>query len=238
MRKFIVFVFLIFISFSIVAGEIWQLKEVIKVNNNVFSRYTYISGNILKLVNQTDSGKTETIINMDQDRMIIANYNQKTYQEVKLSEYIEFVEHMSDALKRHKGYSKKKSLPKIKYKRVASEKIEKWDTVQYMVLINGKEFMTVWVAPGLKNSPVIKFRDKFDSIIPDSLTSHKSIDDKVKDHFKDVGMIVKMHKIPANRTLPDVVETLKSLDKIKAAPEIFRIPKDFSSKTPGPKAER
>ncbi len=231
MKKLLVLSFLIIFSTSIFAQDAWKTVEKVVVNGTVVTKSSIMNDNIAKTVNKTKFGSTETIINLKQNKITVINNIAKTYQEINLKEYIKFAQNVAENMRAQGYIDPKKVLPKIEYKLLGTDKVANWNTQHYMVLVDNKNYMEVWVAKSLKDSPALKFRKKFASLMPESLVKYRSIQAKIKDHFLNTGMIVKSVKLPLNKKMPKVTQTIISLSMIKLTPDMLKIPANYVSKS-------
>jgi hypothetical protein len=227
------FIVLFIFSTSIFGEDAWKTVEKVVVNGTVVTKSSITNNNIAKTINKTKFGSTETIINLKQNKIIIINNIAKTYQEINLAEYIKFAQNVAENM-RAQGYIDPQTvLPKLEYKLLGTQKISNWNTQHYMVLVDNKNYMEIWVAKSLKDSPALKFRKKFASMMPESLVKYRSIQAKIKDHFAKTGMIVKSVKLPLNKKMPKVTQTITSISMIKLTPDMLKIPANYISKSSG-----
>lgn len=229
--KSLVFALIFIFSGALLSLEqAWVVKEEVKINSKIILRQTIVTKEVLKTIKDSEEGKTETILDLANDKIVIINHSKKEYQKLVLSQYIKFVEQMAEGLRQHSNFKVGELDKNITYHFEGNETVGKWETSRYKVKLNGKESMTVWVAKSLKDSEILTFRKRFDNILPETLSIYKSVDDKIKDHFTNIGMIVKMDKKPYNKQLPKVSETVVDFEKIITTPKTFSIPKTYSNK--------
>jgi hypothetical protein len=102
-----------------------------------------------------------------------------------------------------------------------------WNSEEWFVTVDGKPYTKVWIAPEMKDSPILRFKKKFAGLLPDSVAKYRSVDAKIEDHFADKGMIVKMEKIPASKKMPVVTHTVKQVRPVTVESLSFRIPAGY-----------
>jgi hypothetical protein len=219
------FFFLPLISF---AADVWKSVEEIEVNGNTVTKNIFVGSDVMRTENESESGKNETIIDLPSDRITIINHKIRSYQIIQLSKYIEFAGQLAEEMKGKGHIDPEKVIPQVTFEKLGMSKVEKWDCEEWLVKVDGKPYNKVWVAPELKNLPVIKFKKKFAAIMPESLAKYRSTDAKIEDNFLDAGMIVKAQKIPANKKMPVVTQTVKLVEPSDIKMLNFKIPSDYS----------
>lgn len=237
MARFLILVFTVMATAALCAQESWKISEEVEVDGNKVQKVSYIGTDIMRTVNTAASGQNESIVDLKKDSITMVNHIQKTYQVFKLSEYIKFAQNMADSLKNQGYINPDKVEPKIAYIKKKAELLGKWNSQNYIVKVDGKDAYEIWVAPELKESPVIGFRKKFAAVLPEGLAKYRTIEEKVKDHFDAEGLIVKMIKIPINKKLPKITQTMTAFDKADITPEMLVIPSDYADKTVGTPAK-
>lgn len=213
MKKFL-FVLSVFVCSSLLAADIWETREEIDVNGMIAEKSTVISGNMMKVVNTSPNGETETLIDLDADKITIVNHKYKSFQVIQLSKYIEFVRQLFDELKEKTGkFDPDKVMPKVAFEKQYNEVIEKWNCEVWSVSVDGRPYSKVWVAPELKNKQLAEFKKKFASSLPDSLAKYRTVEAQVEDKFVEIGMVVKSVKLAQNPKMSDVKTTVKKIAK-------------------------
>jgi len=233
MSKMLFFLFIMAVSTVVFAAEGWEVIEEVSVNGSIIIKRSYFDENVIKVVNESPTGSTETIVDLANDKVILINHFQKTYQVSKLSDYIAFAEGMANGLKSGGYVDPEKLNPKIAFVKKGSEKIGAWETTRYLVTVDGKDYQEVWIAPSFKTSPVIQYRKKYASFLPETLVKYRAIEEKIKDKAAEEGLIVKSIKIPLNKKLPKVQQTMKEIKSITITPALLAIPSGYTDKTVG-----
>ncbi|MGI6394130.1 MAG: DUF4412 domain-containing protein [bacterium] len=228
MKKKIFTVFLIsFSSLLIFAADAWKSVEEIEVNGNIVTKNIFVDDNTMRTENESENGKNETIINLEQDQITIINHKAQTFQEIKLSKYVEFAEQLAAEMKAKGHIDQEKVIPQVTFEKTGTAKVGEWECEEWLVKVDGKPYNKVWVAPSLKNLPIIKFKKRFSAIMPESLIKYRSIDAKIEDNFLTTGMIVKAQKIPANKKMPVVTQTVKLVEPANIELLKFKIPANY-----------
>ncbi|MCK5809073.1 hypothetical protein KAH37_08830 [bacterium] len=222
---------LLLMTFAVNGASGWKTVEEIVINGTKVNKETLVFGDVMKMINKTDKGGNETIIDLSADQITLINHFDKSYQVLKLSKYIEFAEGMLKEMTAQGRINPDKIPPKITYKKGAIESVTLGKSTHYSVAVDGKPYMEVWVAPELKDSSLIGFRDKFAKMLPSDLTKYRSIDAKIRDHLSAEGLIIKQIKTPFNKKLPKSEQTMLSMEKIEMPPKLIVIPDDYVSKT-------
>ncbi len=227
-RLFFVTLLLSFFSLSALDG--WKTVETVSVDGTTVKKETMVFEDIMKVVNTTKNGGNETIIDLKADKITLINHFDKTYQVIKLSEYIKFAEGMLKELTAQGRINPDKVPPKIEYQKVATESVGQWTGIHYTVLVDGKPYADVWVAPELKDSSLVSFQEKFASLMPSSLTKYRSLDTKIREHLSQEGLIVRQIKHPFVAKLPTVEQTLVSFKKVVRPLQLIVIPQGYTIK--------
>ncbi len=231
MRSIMAIFFVTATTILAAAEEGWQITEEVAVNGSIVIKRSYLSDQVIKVVNESPTGSTETIVDLAGDKVIIINHFQKTYQISKLSDYLKFAENIASGLK-NSGYADPEKLdPKIVFIKKGVEKVDSWDTVHYLVTVDGKEYQEIWIAPALKTSRLIELRKKYAAYLPETLVKYRVLEEKIKDKAASEGLIVKSVKIPLNKKLPRVEQTLKEIAPLVLSPALFAVPKGYTDKT-------
>jgi len=225
--------FLIFSAFSIFASEIWETVEDIVVNDITATKRILASENMAMTVNTTANGENETIIDLAADKITLINHKNKSYQVIKLSEYVRFAEQLAEELKSRGQIDQNKVAPKVTFTSQGSETVGRWNCEVWAVSVDGKPYSRVWVAAELKDSPFIAFRKRFSTIFPESIAKYRNIESVIESNFFDKGMIVKTVKVSASNRMPAITTTLVSLKKSDLKAITFKIPEGYQNKSVG-----
>ena len=198
----------------LLAADIWETREEIDVNGVVAEKNMVISGEMMKVTNTSPNGETETLIDLNADKITIINHKYKSFQTIKLSKYIEFAQQLFNELKEKTGkFDPEKVIPKVTFEKQGNETVEKWNCEVWAVSVDGKLYSQVWVAPDLKNQQVIEFRKKFTAVLPENLTKYRTVDAQIDDKFAEIGTVVRSLKIAQNPKMPVVRTTVKKMVK-------------------------
>ena len=213
MKKFL-FVLSVFVCSSLLAADIWETREEIDVNGVIAEKNTVISGNMMKVVNTSPNGDTETFIDLDADQITIVNHKYKSFQTIKLSKYIEFAQQLFNELKDKTGkFDPEKVIPKVTFEKQGNEVVEKWNCEIWNVVVDGKPYSKVWVAPEMKNRQLSEFKKKFAATLPENLAKYRTVEAQIEDKFVEIGTIVKSVKLSQNPKMPEVKTTVKRMAK-------------------------
>lgn len=213
MKKFL-FVLSVFVCSSLLAADIWETREEIDVNGVIAEKNTVISGNMMKVVNTSPNGDTETFIDLDADQITIVNHKYKSFQTIKLSKYIEFAQQLFNELKDKTGkFDPEKVIPKVAFEKQGNEVVEKWNCEIWNVVVDGKPYSKVWVAPEMKNRQLSEFKKKFAATLPENLAKYRTVEAQIEDKFVEIGTIVKSVKLSQNPKMPEVKTTVKRMAK-------------------------
>lgn len=213
MKKFL-FVLSVFVCSSLLAADIWETREEIDVNGVIAEKNTVISGNMMKVVNTSPNGDTETFIDLDADQITIVNHKYKSFQTIKLSKYIEFAQQLFNELKDKTGkFDPEKVIPKVAFEKQGNEVVEKWNCEIWNVVVDGKPYSKVWVAPEMKNRQLSEFKKKFAATLPENLAKYRTVEAQIEDKFVEIGTIVKSVKLSLNPKMPEVKTTVKRMAK-------------------------
>ena len=229
-KKMLLFVGLLLLTFAVSAIDGWKTVEEIAVDGTKVEKETLVFGDVMKMINKSKNGGNETIIDLTADKITLINHFDKTYQIIKLSKYIEFAEGMLKEMVAQGRINPNKVMPKIEYKKGENEKLSLGEGIEYSVTVDGKQYMHVWVAPKLKDSSLIGFREKFAKMLPSDLTKYRDIDAKIRDHLSTIGLIIKHIKTPFNSKLPKSTQTMTVMEKITMPAVLFTIPDGYVSK--------
>ena len=213
MKKFL-FVLSVFVCSSLLAADIWETREEIDVNGVIAEKNTVISGNMMKVVNTSPNGDTETFIDLDADQITIVNHKYKSFQTIKLSKYIEFAQQLFNELKDKTGkFDPEKVIPKVAFEKQGNEAVEKWNCEIWNVVVDGKPYSKVWVAPEMKNRQLSEFKKKFAATLPENLAKYRTVEAQIEDKFVEIGTVVKSVKLSQNPKMPEVKTTVKKMVK-------------------------
>lgn len=214
----------------------WKVTEEVLVNGSKVTKHSYFNDHYIKVVNEADTGSTETIIDLQNDKITLINHFQKSFQVSKLSDYLKFAEGIANGLK-NSGYANPEKVePKIVFEKKGADVVGPWQAVRSVVKVDGKEYAEIWVASELKTSPVLEYRKKYAALLPETLVKYRAIDEKIREQAATEGLIVRMIKIPLNKKLPKVDQKMISLAPMALTPAMLLIPKDYLDKTIAPGA--
>ena len=93
MRKFL-FVLTVLVCSSLFAADVWETQEEIDINGVIAEKSVVISDNVMKVVNTSPNGETETYVDLNADKITIITHKYKTFQTFKISKYIEFAQQL------------------------------------------------------------------------------------------------------------------------------------------------
>ena len=222
----------LFAGISLLAADVWETREVIDVNGITSEKNVVISGSVMKVVNTSPNGETETSIDLDADKITIVTHSQKSFQTIKLSEYVKFAQRLFNELKEKAGnIDPEKVLPKVTFEKSGNETVEKWNCEVWNVSVDGKPYSKVWVSTELKNQQVIDFKKKFAAIIPENLTKYRDVDAQIDDNFIEKGTIVKSFKFSQNPKMPAITITLKNIAKSDVKKLKLTIPAGYTDRS-------
>ena len=232
MKKILAVLITVFVWISVFAADIWETREVIDVNGTTSEKSVIISDGVMKVINTSSSGETETLVDLNADKITIITHNQKSFQTIKLSEYVKFAQQLFDELKDKSGnVDPEKVIPKVTFEKQENETVEKWNCEVWTVSVDGKPYSKVWVAPELKNKQLIDFKKKFSAIIPESLAKYRTVDAQIDDNFIEKGTVVKSLKLAQNPKMPSVMITLKNMTKADVKKLKLAIPTNYIDKS-------
>lgn len=232
MKKILAVLITVFVCISVFAADIWETREVIDVNGMTSEKSVVISDGVMKVVNTSSSGETETVVDLNADKITIVTHNQKSFQTIKLSEYVKFAQQLLNELKEKNGtVDPEKVVPKVTFEKLGNETVGKWNCEVWNVSVDGKPYSKVWVAPELKNKQLIDFKKKFSAIIPENLAKYRTVDAQIDDNFFEKGTVVKSFKIPQNPKMPAITITLKEMTKSDAKKLKLAIPAGYADKS-------
>ncbi len=240
MKNFIcsfIFILLVF-SASLSASEAWASVEEVEANGQVVTKKVFVTENIMKMDNHGANGRIETIIDLSSDKITIINHKTNSFQEFQLSQYIEFARQLAKDI-RSQGYiDPEKVVPQLSFERISDSdaRVGEWNSEKWLVKVDGRPYTKLWVAPELKNTPILRFKKRFAGLLPDSLAKYRSVDAKIEDHFVDKGMIVKMEKVPRSKKMPVVTHTVKQIRPVTPESVSFKIPAGYRN-TSAPEAD-
>ena len=231
MKKFL-FVLTVFICSSLFAADIWETQEEIDVNGVTAEKSVFISGSIMKVVNASPNGNTETLVDLDADKITIVNHQYKSFQIIKLSKYIEFAQQLFNELKEKNGkFDPDKVIPKVAFEKQGNEIVEKWNCEVWSVVVDGKPYSKVWVATELKNQQFAEFKKKFAAVLPENLAKYRTIEAQIDDKFVEIGTVVKSVKLSLNPKMPEIKTTVKKMTKSALKKVELVIPAGYADKS-------
>ena len=231
MKKFL-FVLTVFICSSLFAADIWETQEEIDVNGVTAEKSVFISGSIMKVVNASPNGNTETLVDLDADKITIVNHQYKSFQIIKLSKYIEFAQQLFNELKEKNGkFDPDKVIPKVAFEKQGNEIVEKWNCEVWSVVVDGKPYSKVWVATELKNQQFAEFKKKFAAALPENLAKYRTIEAQIDDKFVEIGTVVKSVKLSLNPKMPEIKTTVKKMTKSALKKVELVIPAGYADKS-------
>ena len=237
MKKILVVLITVFVWISIFAADIWETREVVDINGVTSEKSVVISDGVMKVVNTSSTGEIETVVDLNADKITIINHNQKSFQTIKLSEYVKFAQQLFNELKEKSGnVDPDKVIPKVTFEKQGNEKVEKWNCEVWTVSVDGRPYSKIWVAPELKNKQLIDFKKKFSAIIPENLAKYRTVDAQIDDNFVEKGTVVKSLKFSTNPKMPAVMITLKNMVKADAKKLKIMIPSGYADKSTSPAA--
>lgn len=224
---------LFFVLFPVLihSAEVWKSVEEVEVNGQIVTKNIFVGNDIMRTENESISGKNETVIDLKADKITIINHKTESYQIITLSKYIEFAQQLAADMKGTGHVDPEKVIPQVAFEKVGESKVGEWECEEWVVKVDGKPYNKVWVAPALKNLPVIKFKKKFAAVMPESLAKYRSVDAKIEDNFLNSGMIVKAQKAPTSKKMPVVTQTVKLIEPAQAAVLKFSIPDGYENKS-------
>ena len=214
MRKFLFVLAVFFVCPSLFAADIWETREEVDVNGMLAEKSVIISDSVMKVLNTSPNGDTETLVDLNADKITIINHKYKSFQTIKLSKYIAFAQQLFNELKEKTGkFDPDKVIPKVTFEKQGNEIVEKWNCEVWNVVVDGKPYSKVWVAPELKNQQLIEFKKKFAAALPENLTKYRSVDAQIEDKFVEIGIMVRSVKVAQNPKMPEVKITVKKVAK-------------------------
>lgn len=233
MRQSVKLLLAFFIIFPMFAGaaEVWKSTEEIEVNGKKIKKEIYVTENIMKTINISDAGGNETIVDLKNDKITIINHKTESYQVIKLSKYIEFAEQLAEDIKARGHISSDKVIPEIKFEKKKTSKINGWDCEEWLVILDGKPFRNIWVAAELKDAPILKFKQKFSKIIPDTLVKYRSINSRIESHFSEKGMVVKSVKLSSSKRMQVITQTVTDIKPVTLKSVSIKIPENYLDKS-------
>ena len=232
MKKFLLVLTTVLACSPLFAADIWETLEEIDVNGTVAEKNVVISDGVMKVVNTSPNGETETLVDLNADKITIINHKYKSFQTIKLSKYIEFAQQLFNELKEKQGsVDPEKVLPKVTFEKSANETVEKWNCEVWNVSVDGKPYSKVWVAPELKNTQLVEFKRKFAVKLPESLTKYRTVEAQIEDKFIEIGTIVKSIKFSQNPKIPEIKTTVKKVMKSNLKKIELVLPAGYADKS-------
>ena len=232
MKKFLFILTMFFVVSQLFAADIWETSEEIDVNGTIAEKNVAISDSVMKVVNVSPDGNTETMIDLNADKITIVNHKYKSFQTIKLSKYIEFAQQLFNELKEKSGkIDPEKVLPKVTFEKQGTAMVEKWNCEIWAVSVDGRLYSQVWVAPELKSPQVVEFKKKFTAVLPENLSKYRTVDAQIDDKFMEIGTIVRSIKVAQNPKMPSVKTTVKKIIKSDLKKINFAIPAGYIDKS-------
>ena len=223
---------MVFACSSLFAADIWETQEEINVNGTVAEKTVVISDSAMKVVNTSPNGETETLVDLNADKITIVNHKYKTFQTFKISKYIEFAQQLFNDLKEKQGaVDPDKVLPKVTFEKQGNETVEKWNCEVWSVIVDGKPYSKVWVTPEMKNKQLLEFKKKFTAILPDNLVKYRTVEAQVEDKFVEIGTVVKSVKLSQNPKMPEVKTTVKKMMRSDLKKIELMLPAGYADKS-------
>jgi len=229
MRNFIgaVLLVLFVFPFYMSASAAWSSVEEVEANGQIVKKNIFVTEDVMKMDNEGPNGRIETVIDMKSDKITVVNHKTNSFQEFQLSKYIEFATQLASDIRAQGYIDPQKVIPQLNFEKKGNAKVEDWDCEEWLVNVDGKPYTRVWIAPSMKNSPILEFKKKFAGLLPDSVAKYRSVDAKIEDNFADKGMIIKMEKIPANKKMPVVTHTVRQIKPVSVESVSFKIPAGY-----------
>lgn len=215
----------------IFCAEVWKSVEEVEVNGTIVTKNIYVAEDIMKTDNISDSGRNETLVELKADKITLINHKTQSFQVIKLSKYIEFAEQLASDIRAQGHIDSDKVIPQVSFEKKGNVKVGDFDCEEWNINVDGKQYSKVFVAPSLKNSPVIKFKKKFAAMMPDSLVKFRSIDAKIEDNFLNIGMVVKSVRTPISKKVPVVTQTIKLIQPVALESISFKVPANYVDKS-------
>ena len=232
MKKFLFVLSMVFACSSLFAADIWETQEEINVNGTVAEKTVVISDSAMKVVNTSPNGETETLVDLNADKITIVNHKYKTFQTFKISKYIEFAQQLFNDLKEKQGaVDPDKVLPKVTFEKQGNETVEKWNCEVWSVIVDGKPYSKVWVTPEMKNKQLLEFKKKFTAILPDNLVKYRTVEAQFEDKFVEIGTVVKSVKLSQNPKMPEVKTTVKKMMRSDLKKIELMLPAGYADKS-------
>ena len=214
------------------AADVWETQEEIDINGVIAEKSVVISDNVMKVVNTSPNGETETYVDLNADKITIITHKYKTFQTFKISKYIEFAQQLFNELKEKQGtVDPEKVLPKVVFEKLANETVEKWNCEVWNVSVDGKPYSKVWVAPELKNKQMLEFKKKFAAVLPENLAKYRTVEAQIEDKFVEIGTVVKSIKLSMNPKMPEIKTTVKKMVKSNLKKIELVLPAGYADKS-------
>ncbi len=226
----ILFLLLVF-PIAVSAAEVWKSTEEIEVNGKKVTKEIYVTENIMKTINTADTGGNETIVDLANDKITLINHKTESYQIIKLSKYVEFAEQLAADIKARGHISTDEVIPELKFEKKKNTKLNDWDCEEWTVTLDGKIYRNIWVAPELKDAPILKFKQKFSKILPDTLVKYKSINSRIDEYFLDKGMVIKSVRVSTSKKFTAVTQTVKNIKPVTLKSISVKIPENYLDKS-------
>ncbi len=205
---------------ALLAGSGWKVEELVEVNGMKVKKTSYLDNDVIRVVDRSEKAGHEMEIDLKNNSITTVNHVKRGFQKRNLEHYLGFLARMTESL------GAKRTENVTFHKEKGSETVGSWKSVPYLVRIDGRDFMKVWVAEAGKLGELVALRERFASLIPAHLLKYRSVEDKIRDRFNKLGIIVKMHRY-SRRKLPPVTQTLISVEEVKTERHRLVIPKDY-----------
>lgn len=232
MKKFLLVLTMFFVASPLFAADIWETSEEVDVNGALAEKTVVISDSVMKVVNTSPNGETETLVDLNADKITIINHKYKTFQTFKISKYIEFAQQLFNELKEKQGtIDPEKVLPKVAFEKQGNEAVDKWNCEVWNVSVDGKPYSKVWVAPELKNKQLLEFKKKFSAVLPENLAKYRTVEAQIEDKFVEIGTVVRSVKLSQNPKMPEIKTTVKKMVKSELKKIELVIPAGYADKS-------
>ena len=222
---------LLLLPSMIFCAEVWKSVEEVEVNGQIVTKNIYVTEDTMKTENISDAGRNESLVDLKADKITFINHKTQSFQVVKLSKYIEFAQQLASDIRAQGHIDSDKVIPQVTFEKKGNVKIGDFDCEEWNVNVDGKQYSKVFVAPSMKDSPVIKFKKKFAAMMPDSLVKFRSIEAKIEDNFLSTGMIIKAVRTPISKKVPVVTQTIKLVQPVALESVSLKVPANYVDKS-------
>ncbi len=223
---FLIVCFFLLFSFSY-AGEGWEIKEEVESNKTIVQTTTRLTENTAIILHAGKIGKSEIALDFKNNIFVSINHQNKSYEEYKLSDYLDMINKMAETIMTEKESKTQKGTanPNIQYIKKGKQKVGHWNATHYLIKVDKKDFMKIWVAEDLKNSPFKEALKRVTSFLPDFNVKNKSSEDSIRDFLNEKGVVVKLIRYPFNSKLPVITTQIVSIEKTEVP--VFSIPAGY-----------